>query len=75
MSGEVFNFENLKLAEDMRVGTAEATSSMYTRDWGIHNNTLDMGGGTSLSIKQVLLWGGVALLGFWVFKKIRKGGK
>lgn len=54
-------------------GASSATSSaaLSSRDWGVHNNTLDMGGGSSLSIKQVLLWGGVALLGYWLVKKIR----
>ena len=51
--------------------TSSAASSMSSRDWGVHNNTLNMGGASSLSIKQVLLWGGVALLGFWLIRKVR----
>lgn len=75
MSGEVFNFENLKLADDMNVGTSTGQTDMYTRDWGVHNNTLNMDSGSSLSLKKVILWGAVGFVGFWIFKKIKKGGK
>ena len=51
--------------------TSSASSVFSTHDWGVHNNTLEVGGASSLSIKQVLLWGGVALLGFWLVKRIR----
>ena len=51
--------------------TSSAASSFSTGNWGTHSNTIDMGGATSLSIKQVLLWGGVGLLGFWLVRKIR----
>ena len=35
------------------------------------DNNIDFGGGTSLTVKQVLLWGGVALLGWYLIRKIR----
>ncbi len=51
--------------------TSSAASSLSSRDWGNHNNSINFGGGTSLNIKQVLLWGGVALLGWYIIRKIR----
>lgn len=57
---------------NLGAATSSAAASMSSRDWGSHNNTIEMGGASSLSIKQVLLWGGVALLGFWLIRKIRE---
>ena len=51
--------------------TSAATSALSSGDWGVHNHNIDFSGGASLSIKQVLLWGGVALLGWYVVRKIR----
>lgn len=50
--------------------TASSMASFASRDWGNHNNSINFGG-TSLSIKQVLIWGSVALVGFWLVRKIR----
>lgn len=54
--------------------TSSAMSSMSARDWGNHTQSINFAGASSLSVKQVLLWGGVAALGFWLFKKIKKVG-
>lgn len=51
--------------------TSSATSGLYTGAWGQHNNTLDMGGSASLSFKQVALFGGLALFGWFLIRKIR----
>ena len=51
--------------------SATSSTGLSSHDWGVHNNTLNLGGASSLSIKQVLLWGGVAFFGFWLFRKIR----
>ena len=48
-----------------------ASASLSVRDWGVHNNNIDFAGGTSLNIKQVLLWGGIGLFGWWIIRKIR----
>lgn len=53
--------------------TSSATSGLYTGNWGTHNANIDMGGGASLSFKQVALFGGLALFGWWLIRKI--GGK
>lgn len=50
--------------------SAAASSGISTKDWGVHNTTINFSG-TSLNIKQVLLWGGVALLGWFLVRKIR----
>lgn len=56
---------------ELNKSTSSAAASMTAGDWGTHNNTIDLGGGSSLSIKQALLWGGVALLGWFLIRKIR----
>ena len=53
--------------------TSSATSGLYTGAWGQHTANIDMGGGASLSFKQVALFGGLALFGWWLIRKI--GGK
>ena len=51
--------------------SAIATSALSSHDWGVHSHTINFSGGSDLSIKQVMLWGGVALLGWYLIKKIR----
>lgn len=51
--------------------TALASAGLSVGDWGTHNNTIDFGAGSSLTIKQVLLWGGLGLLGWFLVRKIR----
>lgn len=51
--------------------SAAASSGITTHDWGVHNPTINFSGSSSLNIKQVLLWGGVALLGWFLIRKIR----
>ena len=58
--------------KDMFNSTSSAASGLSSHDWGVHNNTINMGSSTSLSIKQVLLWGGIALLGWFLVRKIRR---
>jgi len=53
--------------------TSSATSGLYTGAWGQHTANIDMAGGASLSFKQVFLFGGLALFGWWLIRKI--GGK
>ena len=55
--------------------SATASSGLSTGDWGKHTSNININSGASLSLKQGVLWGGVALLGFYLLKKIRKGGK
>ncbi len=51
--------------------TSSASSGLSTRDWGVHNNTINMNGGASLSFKQVAMFGGLGLLGWYLIRKIR----
>lgn len=72
MSGELFNFENLKLAEDMPIGTSQSSADDYSPYWGVHYKNVVTGNESgALSIKQVLIWGGVAFLGWWLYRKIK----
>lgn len=57
----------------MNSSTSSATSGLTTGNWGTHNANIDMAGGASLSFKQVALFGGLALFGWWLIRKI--GGK
>lgn len=57
--------------KDIFNSTSSAASSLSTRDWGVHNNTINFDGANSLSIQKVLLWGGVGLLGWFLVKKLR----
>lgn len=56
---------------NLNASTSSASASLSTGDWGVHNNSINMGSGLNLSIKNVLLWGGVALLGWYLIRKIR----
>ena len=60
---------------DLNSSTSSAMSGLTTGNWGSHTSSITFDGGTSLSLKKVLLWGGVAVLGFLVWRKIRKVGK
>ena len=62
-------FNNLNASTS--AATAAATAALTTNDWGVHNHNIDLSGGASLNIKQVLLWGGVGLLGWYLIRKIR----
>lgn len=86
MAGIVQGADSAKLADNLTIipsdflnnfgaSTSSAMSSLSTGDWGKHTSNITINSGASLSLKQVVLWGGVAMLGFYLFKKIRKGGK
>lgn len=49
---------------------SSASSGLTTGNWGSGSNTLNMGGGDSLSFKQVALFGGLAIFGWLLIKKI-----
>lgn len=51
----------------------KSSSSLYTGDWGNHETNINFGG-ASLDLKKVLLWGGVALAGWFLWKKIKGKG-
>lgn len=51
----------------------KSSSSLYTGDWGNHETNISFGG-MSLDLKKVLLWGGVALAGWYLWKKVKRKG-
>ncbi len=53
--------------------TSSASSGLTTGNWGSGSNTLNMGSDDSLSFKQIALFGGLAVLGWFLIRKI--GGK
>lgn len=78
-SGAGVNLDKLADSINANVGDGfmgksdKSSASLYTGDWGNHKTNIDFGG-TSLSLKQVLIWGGVALVGWFVWRKLKMKG-